>query len=94
MSKLILATAAAAFLLGIAGATTGADAAKRLSVIPANCTIDPYKQVYVCCTIPEGGGDPVCTEHPLDTEWPLKQRFQKLRQFQTQPTTVQPGLSQ
>ncbi len=63
MPKLILAAAVAAFALGpgVAGAAPAADApqatrgpahillaARKNSVIPANCTIDPFKNVYVC----------------------------------------------
>ena len=65
-------------------------AAKRLGVIPANCTMDPWKKVYVCCT-QDSSGTPQCTEHPLDTDWPVKQRLLKVRPLQTQPLTLQPS---
>jgi hypothetical protein len=65
--------------------------AKKLGVIPANCTMDPFKKVYVCCTR-QGDAEPVCTEHPLDTDFPAKQRLLKqVQPQQTQPLLLQPA---
>lgn len=104
MVKLMVATAAAAFVFDLALASaaplpgpsqapaapmTTLAAAKRMGVIPANCTMDPYKKVYRCCT------DGVCTEYPLDHDFPLQQRLQQVRPLQTQPMILmQPGASQ
>jgi hypothetical protein len=102
----VAAVAAVVFELGTAGAAmptspeapaaemTILAARKELGagVIPENCTIDPFKKVYVCCTR-QGDSEPVCTEHPLDTDWPVQQqRPQKLKQLkpvQTQPLLLQ-----
>ena len=67
--------------------------AAKKGVIPANCLMDPDKNVYVCCT-KDSNGHPVCTEHPLDTDWPVQQRLQQLKQVkpqQTQPLLLQPA---
>jgi hypothetical protein len=113
MSKLAIGVAAALLVLA-GGAAGGAPlsgvpqapagtaailAAKKLGVIPANCTMDPFKKVYVCCT-QDSSGEPVCTEHPLDTDWPVQQkRTQKFKAQQTQPQPLllfekQPGATQ
>ena len=74
----------------VSGTALTLAAAKKAGVIPANCAMDPFKKVYVCCT-QSGGGDPVCTEHPLDTKWPLKQT---VRPQQTAPVLQDPAASQ
>lgn len=65
-------------------------AARQLGVIPANCTMDPFKKVYSCCTT-DSAGKITCTEHPLDTKWPVM-RLPKV-QMQMQPTApaTEPG---
>jgi hypothetical protein len=112
MVRLIPAAAVAALILELGAAATAMPlrapeaastspallaAAKKLGVIPANCTMDPFKKVYVCCST-DASGQPVCTEHPLDTDWPLQQRFQlqqvKPAPSQSQPLLLQPGPSQ
>jgi hypothetical protein len=107
MFKLTVATAAAVLVFGLAASAApmaGAPdapadgamipaAAKKSGVIPANCTIDPWKKVYVCCTSPDS-----CTEHPLDTDWPLsrqlRQHLQQVKPMQSPPLTADPSVSQ
>jgi hypothetical protein len=101
------AAAAVVLELGTAGAamptspeappapTTILVARKQTGVIPENCLMDPFKKVYVCCTR-EGDSEPVCTEHPLDTDWPAQpqqrmQPFKQVKPSQSQPLLLQPA---
>ena len=76
-----------------AGASAALPVARKNNVIPANCTMDPFKHVYVCCT-QDSSGQPVCTEHPLDTKWPLRMQQLQQTQPQTPPMILDPGASQ
>ncbi|SRR5581483_3172838 len=59
-------------------------AGKRSDTIPANCTMDPFKKVYRCCTR-DANGNVSCTETP----------YAKNRQLQqVQPTQTNPLLQQ
>jgi hypothetical protein len=101
MFSLMLVAAVVAFgshtradpLTGGARAATAAPtvlaAAKQLGVIPANCTMDPFKHVYRCCTS-DSSGNVTCTEHPLDTKWPVT-RLPQTQPTIAPPTPTQPG---
>jgi hypothetical protein len=67
-------------------------ARKALGLIPANCLMDPFKEVYVCCST-DSSGKETCTEHPLDTDWPVQRRVQQFKQVkpQSQPLLLQPA---
>lgn len=101
MLKLMMATVAAAVTLQVAvagaaplysvgerapGSAIVLVAGKKNGVIPANCTMDPYKKVYVCCDGPNN-----CKEYPLDHDWPVvRQQLFKVTP-RLQPMTLQPA---
>ena len=106
MLKVMVATAAAAFLLGLAAASAvpfaggprpAVEAAvilaeqKQGGTIPANCTMDPFKKVYHCCTH-DAQGHITCTDTPYGKTKQLQ--FQSVQPQQTQPQLFQQNPSQ
>ncbi|MBX6320357.1 MAG: hypothetical protein IRY94_00860 [Rhodospirillaceae bacterium] len=102
MMNIPAAAAAAAVALGLAGGATSPlppaangeglvlAAGKRSDTIPANCTMDPFKKVYRCCTR-DANGNVSCTETPYGKSLQLQQ----MQPMQTQPSLMQqPGAGQ
>jgi hypothetical protein len=91
-----LGTAGAAMPIlpeGPAASMTIPAARQEQGTIPENCLMDPFKKVYVCCTR-QGDAEPVCTEHPLDTDWPAQPQQKlklKVKPIQSKPLLLQPA---